>query len=87
MNGVAMNLAVTLMDCPAFLDEDGLIRCALPAEVQYRYAAGSTGGPLDSAKIRCPRGHWFNATIDVLTQPMHGGHRAGVGIPAARTAR
>src|SRR5579875_2707824 len=39
----------------------------LPAEVEYEYTMSSTGGTLDSAKIRCPRGHWFNGPIDALT--------------------
>jgi len=27
----------------------------------------STDAPLESAKIRCPRGHWFNGPIEFLT--------------------
>jgi hypothetical protein len=27
----------------------------------------STDGPLESARIRCPRGHWFNGPIESLT--------------------
>jgi hypothetical protein len=27
----------------------------------------STDGALESARIRCPRGHWFNGPIDSLT--------------------
>ena len=26
----------------------------------------SSDGPLDSAKIRCPRGHWFNGPLESL---------------------
>jgi hypothetical protein len=55
------------MDCPAHMDNNGAERCGLPAEVEYRYAVISTDGPLESAKIRCPRGHWFNAPIEFLT--------------------
>jgi hypothetical protein len=55
------------LDCPAYLDRHGTLRCGLPAEVEYRYAARSSGGPLESAKIRCPRGHWFNGPIELLT--------------------
>ena len=55
-----------LVDCPAFLGHDGA-RCGLPAEVEARYTFRSTDGPLESAKIRCPRGHWFNALIESLT--------------------
>jgi hypothetical protein len=34
-----------------------------------RYTIGSTDGPLDSAKMKCPRGHWFNGPIESLTVP------------------
>ena len=57
-----------LIDCPAFLGHDGA-RCGLPAEVEARYTFRSTDGPLESAKIRCPRGHWFNGLIESLTAP------------------
>jgi hypothetical protein len=59
---------VMLVDCPAFLGRDGA-RCGLPAEVEARYTIGSTDGPLESAKIRCPRGHWFNGLIESLSAP------------------
>ena len=55
------------LDCPAYLDEEGAQRCGLPAEVTARYAIGSTDGPLESARIRCPSGHWFNGPIEFLT--------------------
>jgi hypothetical protein len=29
----------------------------------------STDGPVESAKIRCPRGHHFNGPIESLTMP------------------
>ena len=58
-----------LVDCPAFLGQDGAVRCGLPAEVEARYTIGSTDGPLESAKIRCPRGHWFNGLIESLAAP------------------
>lgn len=57
-----------LVDCPAFLGHDG-VRCGLLAEVEARYTIRSTDGPLESAKIRCPRGHWFNGLIESLTAP------------------
>ena len=53
--------------CPAYLDTDGVRRCGLPAEVEVRYTMRSTDGPLESAKIRCPRGHGFNGPIEFLT--------------------
>jgi hypothetical protein len=55
------------LDCPAYFDEEGSVRCGLPAEVADRYTRESTGGQLESAKIRCPRGHWFNGPIEFLT--------------------
>jgi hypothetical protein len=54
-----------IMDCPAYMD--GGERCGMPAAVEYRYTVESTDGPLESAKIRCPRGHWFNGPIESLT--------------------
>jgi len=64
MDGQAM-----LVDCPAFLGRDGAVRCGLPAEVEERYTTRSTDGPLESARIRCPRGHWFNGPIESLSAP------------------
>ena len=55
------------LDCPAHLDQDGATRCGLPAEVSHRFTMRSTDGPLESAMIRCPVGHWFNGPIEFLT--------------------
>lgn len=55
------------LDCPAYLDQDGARRCGLPAEVSRRFTMHSTDGPLESAMIRCPAGHWFNGPIEFLT--------------------
>jgi hypothetical protein len=62
-----MHAGVTFLDCPEYLDSRGTERCGLPAEVEYRYAIESSDGPLESAKIRCPRGHWFNGPVESLT--------------------
>jgi hypothetical protein len=61
------------MDCPAYMDENGVVRCGrgLPAEVEYRYAVRSSDGPLESVKVRCPRGHWFNGPVESLTWDKH----------------
>jgi hypothetical protein len=68
MRGLAyMESQMMFLDCPAYFDEEGSMRCALPAEVEYRYTLRSTGGLLEGAKIRCPRGHWFNGPIESLT--------------------
>jgi hypothetical protein len=55
------------LDCPAYLDDDGRVRCGLPAEVQARYTLTSTSGPLEGVKIRCPKGHWFSGPVESLT--------------------
>jgi hypothetical protein len=59
--------AMMFLDCPAYMDARGATRCGLPTEVQDRYLATSTDGSLESAKIRCPRGHLFNGPIEFLT--------------------
>jgi hypothetical protein len=64
-----MDAGVTFLDCPEYLDSRGTERCGLPAEVEYWYAVESSDGPLESAKIRCPRGHWFNGPAESLTVP------------------
>jgi hypothetical protein len=35
--------------------------------VEGRYLMRSTDGPLESVRIRCPRGHWFNGPVESLT--------------------
>jgi hypothetical protein len=62
-----MESRMMFLDCPAYLDQHGAARCGLFAEVEYRYEAESTDGPLESVKIRCPLGHWFNGLIGSLT--------------------
>jgi hypothetical protein len=68
-----------LLDCPAYMDSRGMTRCGLPAEVEYEYTVASTDGPLRSAKIRCPRGHWFNGPLTSLTvdNPRDWAHAVG----------
>ena len=62
-----METCVTFMDCPAYMDRRGTVRCGLPAEVENRYTVRSSDGPVESVKIRCPRGHWFNGPLESLT--------------------
>jgi hypothetical protein len=62
-----MDASVMFLDCPAYMDKTGSVRCGLPAEVQGRYLMNSTDGALESARIRCPRGHWFNGPVESLT--------------------
>jgi len=61
-----MNAVVMFLDCPEYGDRQGTVRCGLPAEVEFRYTIESSDGPLESARIRCPRGHWFNGPIESL---------------------
>jgi hypothetical protein len=62
-----MEASVMFLDCPAYMDRHGADRCGLPAEVEYRYLVSSTDGPMESARIRCPRGHCFNGPLESLT--------------------
>ena len=72
------------LDCLAYLDHDGAVRCGLPAEVERQFTMSSSDGPADSAKIRCPAGHWFNGAIESLTwesRDKHDPGSAGVASP------
>jgi hypothetical protein len=76
------------LDCPAYLDEDGAARCGLPAEVRRRFTLNSTDGPLESAMIRCPVGHWFNGPIGSLTWQTSQKHDPGrPGVSSSACAR
>ena len=33
------------LNCPAYLDHEGTVRCGLPAEVRCRFTMRSTDGP------------------------------------------
>ena len=70
------------LDCPAWLDQEGAVRCGLPAEVRCRYTLRSTDGFLESAMIRCPDGHWFNGAIESLTSGPNGAPAYYLGRPA-----
>jgi hypothetical protein len=61
-----MGNEVMFLDCPAYLDEEGTVKCGLPADIRYRYIIRSTDGPLESAIIRCLSGHSFNGPIEFL---------------------
>ena len=64
-----MESQAMFLNCPAYLDDGGAARCGQPAEVEEQYTIDSTDGPLESARIRCPRGHYFNGPIESLTMP------------------
>jgi hypothetical protein len=53
--------------CPAYLSDDGSVRCGLPAEVTCRFTMRSSDGPLESVMIQCPGRHRFNAPVEFLT--------------------
>ena len=57
------------LDCPAYPDPGGATRCGLPAEVSCRFIMQSADGPVNSAMVRCPAGHWFTGPIESLTLP------------------
>jgi len=65
------------LDCPAYPDQDGTVRCGLPTEVRYRFIMHSTDGLLDCAMIRCPAGHWFSGPIESLTWQSGQKHEPG----------
>src|SRR5262249_55536827 len=46
------------LDCPAYLDQEGAVRCGLPAEVRSRFTMRSTDGPLETGMIQVPSGTW-----------------------------
>jgi hypothetical protein len=78
-----MDASLTFLDCPAYLNRDGTVRCGLPAVVEDSYTLGSTDGPVPSVKIHCPAGHWFSGPVSALT--LHSG--TAPSAPAAVPAR
>jgi hypothetical protein len=56
--------------------------------VTCRYIMNSTDGPLESAMIRCPRGHFFNGPIEFLTyeKRLHAKDEADIRSPDERAA-
>ena len=73
------------LDCPAYLDQDGALRCGLPAEVRCRFTMRSTDGPVESAMIRCPAGHYFCGAIESLTWDGKDKHDSGSAAVTSRT--
>ena len=57
------------LECPAYVGNNPAARCGLPAEIEAQYIMRSTDGLLECARIRCPRGHWFNGPIESLAIP------------------
>jgi hypothetical protein len=81
-----METDLMFLECPAYMDNHGEARCGLPAEIEHRYSVSSTDGSLDSAKIRCPRGHWFNGPLESLTWGQPGAGCTDPGTPATGRA-
>ncbi|MGO8727295.1 MAG: hypothetical protein ACLQK8_11370 [Streptosporangiaceae bacterium] len=82
-----MEDTMMFLDCPAYLDHERTVRCGLPAEVRCRFTMRSTDGPVESAMISCPAGHYFCAAIESLTwnsKDKHDPDPAGLG---SRTGR
>ena len=75
------------LNCPAYLDQDGALRCGLPAEVTCRFTMRSTDGPLECARIRCPAGHHFSGDIDSLTWGGTGNRDPGPAGAGSRAGR
>jgi hypothetical protein len=75
------------LDCPAYLDHEHTVRCGLPAEVRCRFTMRSTDGPLESAMIRCPAGHYFSGLIESLTWDSTDKHDPGTAGASSRAGR
>ena len=74
------------LDCPAYLDQDGALRCGLPAEVSCRFTMPTTRGPMECAMIRCPVGHTFTGDIESLTLACRHDHDPGTAGAGSRSA-
>jgi hypothetical protein len=82
-----MEATMMFLDCPAYLDQEGAVRCGLPAEVRYRFTMRSTDGHLESAMIRCPAGHYFSGPIESLTWDSNDNHDPGTAGAGSRAGR
>jgi hypothetical protein len=74
------------LDCPAYLDPGG----AHDAGFLPRSGVGSPcsqPGPVESAMIRCPAGHWFNGPIESLTLPSRDRRNRGTATFASSISR
>ncbi|WP_328531376.1 hypothetical protein OG984_09680 [Nocardioides sp. NBC_00368] len=43
--------------------------CGAPAEVEWRAVMESTDGPVEHARVRCLRGHWYLLPVASLAGP------------------
>jgi hypothetical protein len=53
--------------CLAYLNQDGAVRCGLPADARCRFTTCSADRPLEHAMTRCPAGHYLNGPVESLT--------------------
>jgi hypothetical protein len=77
--------------CLAYLNQDGAVRCGLPADARCRFTIRSTDRPLELAMTGCPAGQYLNGPIESLTRDStghddpgtaglgHDGHHGGGG--------
>src|SRR6266498_2017029 len=72
-----MEATMMLLDCPAYLDHEGSVRCGLPAEVRCQFTMRSSDGPLESAMIRTAGAGRSNALQEAGAQ-VHLAHPLGV---------
>jgi hypothetical protein len=49
-----MNPSVMFMDCPAYMDRRGTVRCGLPAAVEYRYTVSTMAGCWKAPRSAAP---------------------------------
>ena len=61
-----MDSEVEFLECPAYVNRHGTVRCGLQAEVVDRFSLESTDGCLAAVAIVCPVGHSFNGLVDSL---------------------
>ena len=81
MNPTLAPATMIFLNCPAYLDQDGALRCGLPAEVRCRFTMRSTDGPVEGVMIRCPVGHCFNGSVESLTRDRADSRDAGPAGP------
>jgi len=75
------------LDCPAYLDEEGALRCGLPAEVRRQFTMRSSDGPLegrhDQVPVR-PLGQRANRIPRTRTRAKHDPGNAEAASSASR---
>jgi hypothetical protein len=75
------------LNCPAYIDQEGAVRCGLPAEVRCQFTMRSTDGPIESAMISCPAGHYFSGAIESPTWDGNDNHDPGSAALTSRAGR